>query len=99
MKEIHYYQNEIMNERCLINKSSFNRLIREIAREMTTKDVEHRFDILMTLQMTIEHIIIMIFELIYNIHHSNIINYKNKFVIHVKYVIIQFKNMSLLSKF
>jgi histone H3/H4 len=83
---------------CLISKSNFSRLVREIAREVTTGGVEHRFerDALVALQMATEHIMIMVFELTYNIHHSDIIDYRNKLAIHAKRVTIQPKDMSLL---
>src|SRR5436190_21996508 len=39
---------------------------------------------------------IMIFELTYDIHHSGIVDYRNKLAIHAKRVTIQPKDMSLL---
>src|SRR5204863_7957484 len=87
-----------MDERCLIGKRNFSRVVREIARDVATGGAEHRFesDALMALQMATEHIMIMIFELTYDIHHSGIIDYRNKLAIHAKRVTIQAKDMSLL---
>ena len=87
-----------MDGRCLIAKRNFSRVVREIARDAATGGAEHRFesDALVALQMATEHIMIMIFELMYDIHHSTIVDYRNKFIIHVKCVIIQSKDMCLL---
>ena len=41
---------------------------------------------LSTLQMATEYIMIIIFELIYDIHHSTIIDYKYKLAIYAKHV-------------
>ena len=98
LREIRYYQSEVMDGRCLIGKRNFSRVVREIARDVATGGAEHRFesDALMALQMATEHILIMIFELTYDIHHSGIIDYRNKLAIHAKRVTIQAKDMSLL---
>jgi len=87
-----------MDGRYLIGKRSFSRVVREIAREVMTGSVEHRFenDALVALQMAAEHIMIMIFELTYDIYHSGVADYRNKLAIHAKRVTIQAKDMSLL---
>jgi len=87
-----------MDGRCLIGKRNFSRVVREIARDVATGGAEHRFesDALVALQMATEHIMIMIFELTYDIHHSSIIDYRNKLAIHAKHVTIQARDMSLL---
>ena len=98
LREIRYYQSEVMDGRCLIGKRNFSRVVREIARDVATGGHEHHFesDALVALQMATEHIMIMIFELTYDIHHSSIIDYRNKLAIHAKHVTIQPKDMSLL---
>ena len=53
-------------------------------------------DTLIVLQIATKYIMIIIFELIYNIYHSDIIDYRNKLIINAKYIIIQAKNISLL---
>jgi len=87
-----------MDGRCLIAKRNFSRVVREIAHDAATGGAEHRFesDALVALQMATEHIMIMIFELTYDIHHSGIVDYRNKLAIHAKRVTIQAKDMSLL---
>ena len=98
LREIRYYQSEVMDGRCLIGKRNFSRVVREIAHDVATGGHEHRFesDALVALQMATEHIMIMIFELTYDIHHSGIVDYRNKLAIHAKRVTIQPKDMSLL---
>ena len=60
LREIRYYQSEVMDGCCLIGKRNFSRVVREIAHEMATGGAEHRFesDALMALQMATEHIMI-----------------------------------------
>ena len=98
LREIQYYQSEVMDGRRLISKHNFSCVVREIACDMATKGSKLRFesDALVALQMATEHIMIMIFELTYDIHHSGIIDYRNKLAIHAKRVTIQAKDMSLL---
>jgi len=87
-----------MDGRCLIAKRNFSHVVREIAYDAATGGAEHRFesDASVALQMATEHIMIMIFELTYDIHHSGIVDYRNKLAIHAKRVTIQAKDMSLL---
>src|SRR5436190_7872021 len=87
-----------MDGRYLIAKRNFSHVVREIAHDAATGGAEHCFesDALVALQMATEHIMIMIFELTYDIHHSGIIDYRNKLAIHAKRVTIQAKDMSLL---
>ena len=91
LREIRYYQSEVMDRHCLIGKRNFSR-------DVATGGAEHHFesDALVALQMATEHIMIMIFELMYDIHHSDIIDYRNELAIHAKRVTIQAKDMSLL---
>ena len=98
LREIRYYQSEVMDGRCLIGKHNFSRVVREIACDMATKGSKLHFesDALVALQMATEHIMIMIFELTYDIHYSDIVDYRNKLAIHAKRVTIQAKDMSLL---
>ena len=55
-----------MDGRCLIGKLSFSRLVREIANEVAERaDLRFESDALVALQMATEHIMIMMFELMY----------------------------------
>ena len=55
-----------MDGHCLIGKLSFSRLVREIANEVAERaDLRFESDALVALQMTTEHIMIMMFELMY----------------------------------
>ena len=66
MREIRYYQSEVMDGRCLIGKLSFSRLVREIANEVAERAyLRFESDTLVALQMATEHIMIMMFELTY----------------------------------
>ena len=98
LREIQYYQSEVMDGCYLIGKLNFSRLVREIAKNVTIGGAEHRFeqDALVALQMAMEHIMIMIFELMYHIPSPGVVDYRNKLAIHAKHVTIQPKDMSLL---
>ena len=65
-----------MDGRCLIGKCNFSRVVREIAHGVATGGSELQFegDALVALQMAMEHIMIMIFELTYDIHYSGIVD-------------------------
>ncbi len=65
LREIRYYQSEVMDGRCLIGKLNFSRVVREIASEVAGRELRFESDALVALQMATEHIMIMMFELTY----------------------------------
>ena len=69
LREIQYYdQSAPMAETCLLPFQPFARLVKEIAHEVRTINDDHRWekDALVCLQLFTEHILIMVFEMMYS---------------------------------
>ena len=94
--EIRYYQSAAMAEAHLIPSHAFERIVKEISEEARTVDpLRWEKDALFSLQEITEHVLVMVFEMMY--YNSVILLIlRNKLAIHAKRQTIMPHDMSLL---